>query len=371
MEGDKWTCVQCTFLNWPSSTRCTMCRVPRAPKVKAVAPKSSGSNDIIYRIGETVNNFPAATSHASVGGQPQGPRSLRSTSPSEQQQQQQLICDQSRNSPSAATSSGGVASKWPCPACTYLNWPRSLKCVQCLTPKNRRESPRSSPPASLVTSGCHAASITSLHQQQGNSTLGLEQLRISAASNNERNRCARISPLNSIEPAHPGGNSQTAKWRCTACTYENWPVSRICVLCGSKAPVSVQLMNNASNAGFRSNNRDSPSPPNVASAAAAAEDNSKRSLSPCIAVEDNKSGGGGNNYDYERKMRNFRRRMREADWSWLTACMGVVEGDSNPVEAYLNGGGDPTRKLTNPEVGLLNRQGVYEIGHTLVHLAIR
>ena len=43
--------------------------------------------------------------------------------------------------------------------------------------------------------------------------------------------------------------------------------------------------------------------------------------------------------------------MREAaDWTWLAACMGVVEGDMNPVEAYLNGGGDPTRKLTNPEV---------------------
>ena len=48
----------------------------------------------------------------------------------------------------------------------------------------------------------------------------------------------------------------------------------------------------------------------------------------------------------------MRRRMREAaDWTWLAACMGVVEGDMNPVEAYLNGGGDPTRKLTNPEVG--------------------
>jgi ubiquitin thioesterase ZRANB1 len=63
--------------------------------------------------------------------------------------------------------------------------------------------------------------------------------------------------------------------------------------------------------------------------------------------------------------------MREADWTWLTACMGVVEGDMNPVEAYLNGGGDPTRRLTNPEVALLNRANVYETGHTLVHLAIR
>ena len=47
------------------------------------------------------------------------------------------------------------------------------------------------------------------------------------------------------------------------------------------------------------------------------------------------------------------------------------EGDMNPVEAYLNTGGDPTRKLTNPEVALLNRPSVYEAGHTLVHLAIK
>ena len=67
-------------------------------------------------------------------------------------------------------------------------------------------------------------------------------------------------------------------------------------------------------------------------------------------------------------MRTFRRRLREADWTWLTACMGVVEADMNPVEAYLNTGGDPTRKLPNPEVAMLNRPSFYEAGHTLVHL---
>ena len=80
---------------------------------------------------------------------------------------------------------------------------------------------------------------------------------------------------------------------------------------------------------------------------------------------------GESNWDYERRMRTFRRRLREADWTWLTACMGVVEADMNPVEAYLNTGGDPTRKLTNPEVAMLNRPSVYEAGHTLVHLAIK
>ena len=72
-------------------------------------------------------------------------------------------------------------------------------------------------------------------------------------------------------------------------------------------------------------------------------------------------------------MRQLRRRLREADWNWLTACMGVVEGDMNPVEAYLNAGGDVTRKLTNPEVAILNRPNItiFEAGHTIVHLAIK
>lgn len=63
--------------------------------------------------------------------------------------------------------------------------------------------------------------------------------------------------------------------------------------------------------------------------------------------------------------------MREADWAWLDACMGVVEGNPNPVEAYLSSGGDPTRQLTISEVNLLNRPSAFDVGHTLVHLAIR
>ncbi len=30
--------------------------------------------------------------------------------------------------------------------------------------------------------------------------------------------------------------------------------------------------------------------------------------------------------------------MRETDWAWVSACMGVVEGDVCPVEAYINSG---------------------------------
>ena len=83
------------------------------------------------------------------------------------------------------------------------------------------------------------------------------------------------------------------------------------------------------------------------------------------------SGESTNNLQYEKRLRQLRRRMRETDWAWVSACMGVVEGDACPVEAYLNSGGDPTRKLTAAECSLLARPGVYEQGHTLVHLAVK
>lgn len=75
-----------------------------------------------------------------------------------------------------------------------------------------------------------------------------------------------------------------------------------------------------------------------------------------------------NNFDSERNMRHLK---RKADWNWLNACIGIIEGDPNPVEAYLSSGGDPARTLTASEVAILNRSSAFDVGHTLVHLAIR
>lgn len=190
-----------------------------------------------------------------------------------------------------------LEEKWACHLCTYLNWPKALRCSQCLTNRSRRPAtPLATPPS-------------------------LESLRIAT-------------------PSPP------SKWNCSSCTYENWPRTRKCVLCGAlkeATPTRDDIM-------------ATPSSPILSGASSSNRPSETETES---------------NWDYERRMRTFRRRLREADWTWLTACMGVVEADMNPVEAYLNTGGDPTRKLTNPEVALLNRPSVYEAGHTLVHLAIK
>lgn len=64
-------------------------------------------------------------------------------------------------------------------------------------------------------------------------------------------------------------------------------------------------------------------------------------------------------------------RQRAMDSLWLAACLGVVQGDHSPVEAFLSSGGDATRQLTAGEVALLNRPSAFDTGYTLVHLAIR
>lgn len=81
----------------------------------------------------------------------------------------------------------------------------------------------------------------------------------------------------------------------------------------------------------------------------------------------------GNNCEDRRLMRQQQQQMRRqpSDWYWLNACMGVVENNYAAVEAYLACGGNPGRALTSSEVSLLNRNSAFDVGHTLIHLAIR
>lgn len=69
--------------------------------------------------------------------------------------------------------------------------------------------------------------------------------------------------------------------------------------------------------------------------------------------------------------RRIRQLKRQADWIWLNACIGVVENNLAAVEHYLARGGNVARTLTSNEVLLLNRSSAFDVGHTLIHLAIR
>nr|CAD7264437.1 unnamed protein product [Timema shepardi] len=158
------------------------------------------------------------------------------------------------------------------------------------------------------------------------------------------------------------------KWLCVTCTYENWPKATKCIMCAaSYSPANsivsspekeIQSARATNQVSLVENANKRPTLLHSERMQASAELGIAGAHSP-------------NNWEYERRLKQIRRRMCKADWAWLKACMGVVDGDPNPVEAYLSSGGDPARQLTPSEAAVLNRPSAFDTGHTLVHLAIR
>lgn len=136
----KWTCEQCTYENWPSSLKCTICHFKRAAKVP---PPSTPTTSDIYKLSELVITH--------------------DTSPRPQPKSE-------------------AQSKWSCAQCTYQNWPKSKKCVQCHQPRS---------------------GVSSTHSSR------------------------RSSPTNATH------GDRGAKWTCRTCTYQNWPKSQRCVMCNA------------------------------------------------------------------------------------------------------------------------------------------
>ncbi|XP_071521663.1 ubiquitin thioesterase trabid isoform X2 [Panulirus ornatus] len=449
-EGsNKWPCGRCTYLNFASAVRCTMCSVPRSPHLIVEA----GAD--IYQLAPPSSRPPESPPPPQEG------------------------------------------DKWLCHLCTYRNYPRSLRCTQCRTPRlsladqmahmslakpstpSPVKSPQSTTPtsipihittattatttsAAIVTSTAKTATTTpttasvvatirnggqspnrAVAAQNSGSVQGAGAEHQSPVGGTPPGGAGRCSPQgagmtqpqirNETEPAVP-----SYKWRCRACTYENWPRSTRCVMCTtpkglcspaaqsqparlatppppgdskynnmsvnkltspgepSEIPNKVEIIREPSDTHQTENNAKNRENINEINKARSSElpqeqqlisqrnlNESKENLSSISSTVGSNiasgaashRGGEGamalNNYETERLLRQLRRRLREADWAWLNACNGVVEGNYEPVEAYLSSGGDPMRQLTSADVKLLSRSSAFDEGHTLVHLAIR
>ncbi|XP_028165880.1 ubiquitin thioesterase trabid-like isoform X2 [Ostrinia furnacalis] len=99
-ENGKWSCEVCTYENFPLSRKCTMCRAPK-----------TCLNENIFKLQDDASALPTQDV---CGAEAVAERlkPLRISSP---------------QGPAAACS----VVKWPCPTCTYENWPKALKCAMC------------------------------------------------------------------------------------------------------------------------------------------------------------------------------------------------------------------------------------------------
>ncbi|XP_064465710.1 ubiquitin thioesterase ZRANB1-like [Ornithodoros turicata] len=288
-QSCKWVCQHCTYENWPKALRCTICLNPRPPHlIEEEAPLEERD---IYKISPLV---------------------AEPTAPS-------IPCS-------------NPYQKWSCIRCTYLNWPRSTKCTQCRAPRSPPPSAGASPP---VTNYAGAPSRSPPPAQATTST-------------ELPNACS------------------DSKWACHACTYENWPKSRRCVICGTPRPKADSPMGTLDCEEMR---RYVPGSPTLGAPAPGYRRASEIELqrAPVLPSGGIDEAGNANNYVNS----CLRRKARETDRLWLSACRGVVEGQTDPVARYLATGGDPARQLTHAEAALLARQAICDVGFTLAHLAIR
>ncbi|NXI98888.1 ZRAN1 thioesterase, partial [Psophia crepitans] len=318
-RGIKWACEYCTYENWPSAIKCTMCRAQRpSGTIITEDPFKSGSSDI---------------------GRDWDPTSTEGGS-------SPLICPDSSARPRVKSSySMESANKWSCHMCTYLNWPRAIRCTQCLS-QRRTRSPTESPQSSGSGSRPVPFSVDSCEEY------------------NDRNKL----------------NTRAQHWTCSVCTYENWAKARKCVVCDHPRPNNIEaieladteeassIINEQDRARWRgscsSGNSQRRSPPTTKRESDVKMDFQRIELAGAVGSKEELE------VDFK-KLKQIKNRMKKTDWLFLNACVGVVEGDLGAVEAYKSSGGDIARQLTADEVRLLNRPSAFDVGYTLVHLAIR
>ncbi|XP_037400200.1 ubiquitin thioesterase ZRANB1 [Pygocentrus nattereri] len=319
--GVKWACEYCTYENWPSAIKCTMCRAQR--------PSGTIITEEPFKSGSMLDS-----PHGDSGGS-----SL-------------LICPDSSARPrvrQAQTAESGA--KWSCHMCTYLNWPRAVRCTQCLCQRQRSCSPTETPQTS--SSG----------------------LRFRAGSVPPVDPCEEYNDRNRL-------NTRAQRWICAACTYENWPKTPRCVVCDHPRPNDAIQLTEPDEPSPVINEQDRVRMPRAGGVCGPvglrrSPPTSKRDSEvqiqdiQCIELA---AGAHGSKEELEmdfKKLKQIKNRMRKSDWLFLNACAGVVEGDLAAVEAYKSSGGDIARQLTADEVRLLNRPSAFDEGFTLVHLAIR
>ncbi|XP_071871871.1 ubiquitin thioesterase trabid isoform X2 [Bombus fervidus] len=177
-QESKWTCEYCTYENWPSSLKCTMCRGAKPLlgediyRLRDPSPQRSGSN---VASGPVTHLSPTDSYNLSCQNVPLG--------------------------------------KWSCAMCTYLNYQNTTRCVQC---GNRK-------PTGLNQSIHSVAS--NLHEH-------LAPLRLGDPPPNSGSNPPPIN-LHPERYYNLQANLHPEKWSCLVCTYENWPKATKCVMCGN------------------------------------------------------------------------------------------------------------------------------------------
>lgn len=327
----KWACEYCTYENWPSAIKCTMCR----------AQRPSG--------GAIITEEPFKSSPALDASLHQWNPADLSNSPS-QGGSSLLICPDSSARPRVrVTDVPETSSKWSCHMCTYLNWPRAIRCTQCLCQRQQAQQQLQLQQQQQQQHG-HHATRQGHHSQQPRSPTESPQTSGSG--------CRPTAPVTVTDPCEEYNdrnrlNTHTQHWTCTACTYENWAKALKCVVCDHPRPNSLlaepiklasepesQQPSSKLNEQDRDNRRGVVGQGTGCVVGGVVGCSSSQRRSPPSEKRESEvnmdfqrielaSGAGiGSKEELEvdfKKLKQIKNRMRRTDWLFLNACVGKFQ----------------------------------------------
>ena len=471
----KWKCIQCTYENFPSSLKCTLCRTNRSnpnsinsnnnnnnkkrnllhgnnknlhnsivdlsnsstplyeiellDNRKLIKQKQQNqhqhhhqqqqqqdidlNNEINYKLNNLKLNNSSDNSETSNDTE-SSPSPKRIISNSSHQQSNTAISILNNNDETSDVVQIDT-TKWSCSTCTYLNWPKSMKCVQCYTPKpdlsqeinnnNNNTNNNSSSENNSVSNGdinnksneTNTILLKNQHINHPNSpisnrslcnspcTVPKIELKQSTSNSDNINTTPEITTTvnNNNSTSTTADSSTSKKWPCSVCTYQNWPKSQRCVMChlprytnnnnnnnsnnssspnpvlnnNSTTPTTPTTPNNSNTSTNSNNNNNSNNTTNSNNK----KTNTQQHKENIINIQINNSVNNNNNNinntsntlnQQQQKLLNYQLQM---DRLFLSACQGIVEADLTNLNLYVTAGGDLTRCLTADECKILNR----------------
>lgn len=348
-SAGKWDCPACTYLNWSSSLKCALCGNPKP--VDTVIPKSTIAKLKLQTQTTLSSNKAAANISASSIASPT-----------------ELNSSPHPKSPNLTSN----LTKWNCSICTYQNWPNANICTLCRSARNN-DAGRHVTRDSSQSDSCYRSILEYASTGQ--------ELSISHSA-------PKGKPHRHKGNSHSHNDNRTKKWRCSKCTYENLSRNNKCAMCytgKNRTPspplhTEGQLSAGATDKSnwWKTDNEEifSRQPISTSSYSSSSTSNSQTVTYsfPSPSLPSPKFGSTCSSTQSKStsdKVRQIRNQLSSSDWLFLNACQGVVNGDQEPVKAYLKHNGDKGRQLTNDEVLVLKEKSKFTIGSTLVHLAIR
>lgn len=413
-DDGSWACPRCTYINYSKSSRCSMCAEQYQPspgnildnETKDISPAAtshpaiidnwgdsptpSTSNNISYLDSYPLNNRPDSASSIEFSQMETTSCHQRTSSNEAINKDEECISvtndadilqtnasDTKGNQPTTSNSFENDSTsphiildssqKWPCPRCTYYNWPRSKVCAVCRAPPDWVKKSNESCNNEHFTKSKSPEVVSSDDGSGGSSISSIDR---------RNTKCT-----NTISVGLNSKTSASHKWQCSACTYENFWKAMKCSVCGKKRSqnsinniddalsgkekISPPVTLNRKNApkGANSRNREAVftieermKRLNIRKKSPSFADVKKKAqqLQAVAAAHDQRESMN----DYKYFQSNNRFAMSKLDWMFLQACWAVSVGAVEPLEAYLFSGGDKKRILTASEAAVLDIPGV-------------